>query len=69
MMQVKHHGRSVISAQTVIQNYLNEAKIGRKQSHQNLAIFPLLSGYAVGLEYITLEEALSEGLIEVMETN
>ena len=56
-----------MSVQAVIQNYLNEAKIGRKQSHRNLAMFPLLSSYAVGLEYITLDEALSEGLIEVME--
>jgi hypothetical protein len=59
--------RSVIFVQTVIQNYLNEAKIGRKQSHRNLAIYPLLSSYAVELEYITLDEALSEGLIEVLE--
>ena len=53
--------------QTVIQNYLNEAKIGRKQSHRNLAIYPLLSSYTVWLEYITLDEALSRGLIEVSE--
>ena len=53
--------------QEVIQNYLNEAKIGRKQSHRNLAMYPLLSSYEVGLEYITLDEALSRGLIEVRE--
>jgi hypothetical protein len=55
--------------QTLIQDYLKEAKIGRKQSHQNLAIFPLLSSYAIGLDYITLDEALSEGLIEVVEVS
>jgi len=59
--------RGVIVVQKVIQNYLNEAKIGRRQSQRNLAMFPLLSSYAVGLEYITLDEALSEGLVEVME--
>ena len=53
--------------QAVIQNYLHEAKIGRKQSHRNLAMYPLLSSYEVGLEYITLDEALLEGLIEVVE--
>ena len=53
--------------QTVIQNYLDGAKIGRKQSHRNLAMYPLLSSYTVGLEYITLDEALSRGLIEVVE--
>jgi hypothetical protein len=55
--------------QTIIQNYLKEAKIGRKQSHQNLAIFPLLSSYANGLDYITLDEALIEELIEVVEVS
>lgn len=55
--------------QTIIQNYLKEAKIGRKQSHQNLAIFPLLSSYVNGLDYITLDEALTEGLIEVVEVS
>jgi hypothetical protein len=59
--------KGVISVQTVIQNYLNEAKVGRKQSHRNLAMYPLLSSYAVGLEYITLDEALSRSLIEVSE--
>ena len=53
--------------QTVIQTYLDEAKIGRKQSYRNLAVFPLLSGYAADFDYITLDEALTEDLIEVME--
>jgi hypothetical protein len=67
MVYPKHNERGVISLQTVIQTYLNEAKIGRKQSYRNLAVFPLLSGYAADWEYITLDEALTEDLIEVME--
>jgi hypothetical protein len=67
MVYPKHNERGVISLQTVIQTYLDEAKIGRKQSYRNLAVFPLLSGYAVDLDFITLDEALSEDLIEVME--
>lgn len=55
--------------QAVIQTYLDEAKIGRKQSYRNLAVFPLLSGYAADMGYITLDEALSEELIEVMEVD
>ncbi len=55
--------------QAIIQNYLKKGKIGRKQSHQNLAIFPLLSSYTNGLDYITLDEALTEGLIEVVEVS
>jgi len=45
--------------QTVIQGYLDKVKIGRKQSHRNLAIFPLLSGYTTALDYMTLDEALA----------
>jgi hypothetical protein len=59
--------RGLISVQAVIQNYLNEAKVGRKQSHRNLAIFPLLSSYEEGVEYITLDEPLSDVLISVVE--
>jgi hypothetical protein len=59
--------RGVISVKAVVQNYLNEAKVGRKQYHRNLAVYPLLSKYTVGLEYITLDEALAEGLIDVVE--
>ena len=44
--------------QTVIQGYLDKVKVGRKQSHRNLAIFPLLSGYTTALDYMTLDEAL-----------
>jgi len=67
MVYPKHNERGVISLQTVIQTYLDEAKIGRKQSYRNLALFPLLSGYAADFDYITLDEALTEDLIEVME--
>jgi hypothetical protein len=69
MVCPKHNERGVVSLQTVIRTYLDEAKIGRKQSHHNLAVFPLLSSYAIGLDYITLDEALSEGLIEVVEVS
>ena len=52
---------------TVIKNYLEQMKVGRKQSHKNLALYPLLSTYNVGLEYLLLDEALSENLIEIVE--
>ena len=50
-----------------IKIYLEQAKIGRKQSYKNLAIFPLLSTYSLSLNYLLLDEALSEGVIEVVE--
>jgi hypothetical protein len=52
---------------TVIKNYLEQMKVGRKQSYKNLALYPLLSTYNVGLEYLLLDEALSENLIEIVE--
>jgi hypothetical protein len=42
----------------VIKNYLAQTKVGRKQSHKNLALYPFLSTYSVGLEYLMLDEAL-----------
>jgi len=53
--------------QEVIKEYLEHIKIGRKQVYKNMALFPLLSDYSVGLEYILLDEALGAGLVEVTE--
>ena len=55
--------------QNIIIDYLEQAKIGRKQSFKNLSIFPLLSTYGLDLEYLLLDEALSEGAMEVVEVD
>jgi len=52
---------------TVIKNYLEQIKVGRKQSYKNLSLYPLLSAYSSGLEYVLLDEALTRGLMEVVE--
>ena len=57
----------VINMEETIKTYLAQAKIGRKQSYKNLALFPLLSTYSLDLDYLLLDEALSEGVIEVIE--
>jgi hypothetical protein len=54
---------------TIIKNYLEQAKIGRKQTYKNLTIFPLLSTYFLDLDYLLLDEALVGGLIEVVEVD
>jgi hypothetical protein len=51
----------------ILENYLGELKVGRKQAHKNMAVYPLLSSYNAGLEYLLLDEALTQGLIEVVE--
>jgi len=53
--------------ETIIKEYLEQVKIGRKQSFKNLAVYPLLSTYSVSLDYLTLDEALSGNVLEVGE--
>ena len=55
--------------QNIISEYLGQAKVGRKQSYKNLAIYPFLSTYSIALDYILLDEALKEALIEVVEVD
>ena len=52
---------------TIIGKYLEQLKVGRKQSYKNLAMYPLLSTYSLNLEYLLLDEALSQNLIEIVE--
>ena len=54
---------------TVIKGYLEQIKIGRRQSCKNLSLYPLLSTCSSGLEYLLLDEALSKNLIEVVEVD
>lgn len=53
----------------IIKKYLEQLKVGRKQSHKNLVLYPLLSTYSIGLEYMLLDEALKGDLIEVLEVD
>jgi len=55
--------------QKIIINYLEQAKIGRKQSFKNLSIFPLFSTSTTSLKYLILDEALTGELIEVIEVD
>lgn len=50
-----------------LKNYLDQIKIGGKQIYKNLAFFPILSNMVISLEYLTLDEALAGGLVEVTE--
>jgi hypothetical protein len=42
---------------------------GRKQSHQNMALFPLLAPDAGEPDYLVLEEALGQGAVEITEVS
>ena len=53
--------------ENIIKDYLEQLKVGRKQSYKNLALYPLLSTYSLDFEYLLLDEALNENLIEIVE--
>jgi hypothetical protein len=55
--------------QHIINEYIGGLKLGRKQSYKNLTVFALLSDYNADSDYLTLDEALSGNLIDVVEKN
>jgi hypothetical protein len=69
IIDAKYQKRGVMVMEQVVKEYLEQAKISRKQSYRNLAVFPLLSSYATAVDYITLDEALTEALIEAVEVD
>jgi len=52
-----------------IQTFLEKVKVGGKQSHLNMALFPLLASDAGEPDYFTLEEALNQAFAEVTEVS
>ena len=55
--------------QEMLNNYLGQVKIGRKQSHKNLDVFPLLLSNGGSLDYLLLDEALDEKSIDIIEAH
>jgi len=53
--------------QNIINEYIGGLKLGRKQSYKNLTVFALLSDYDADSDYLTLDDALSGNLIDVVE--
>ncbi len=50
-----------------IQEFITKVKIGGKQSHMNMVLYPLLMSDAGEPGYVVLEEALSKGMVEITE--
>ena len=50
-----------------IQSFLNATKLARKQSFKNLTMFPLLAPDGTKPDYLTLEQALDRGFVQVTE--
>ena len=53
--------------QNIINEYIGGLKLGRKQSYKNMTVFALLSDYNADCDYLTLDEALTGNLIDVVE--
>jgi len=53
--------------QNLIKQYIDGINVGDAQSYRNLAVFPIVSDYALDLDYLTLDEALDEDAIDVVE--
>jgi hypothetical protein len=52
-----------------IQTFLGTLKQGGKQSHLNMTLIPLLASDAGDPDYIILEEALNQGVVDVTEVS
>ncbi len=52
-----------------IQMFLDKVKLGGKQSHLNMTLFPLLAPDAGTPDYLILEEALGQGVVDVTEVS
>ena len=50
-----------------IQEFLGNVKVGGKQSHLNMALYPLLMSDSSEPGYMILEEALAVGAVEITE--
>ncbi|MBW1680718.1 MAG: hypothetical protein JRF59_08795 [Deltaproteobacteria bacterium] len=51
----------------IVRHYLEALEVGPRQAFRNLALFPLLSAATASLDYLLLEDALAQGLVEVLE--
>jgi len=52
-----------------IDELLAKIKLGGKQSHLNMALYPFLMPDTGDPDYLTLEEALAEGVVEITEVS
>jgi len=52
-----------------VKEFLNELKVGAKQSHNNMTLYCLLSAHEAAADFLTLEEALSGNLLMVTEVS
>lgn len=52
-----------------IKSFLDTVKVARKQSHENMTLFPLLAPQESDPDYFTLEDALAKDLVQITEVD
>ena len=50
-----------------LKEYLESLKVGRRISHENLILFPVMDGHSQTLSYLLLEDALAAGKLRIVE--
>jgi len=63
-----HHGEER-TMHNPVKEFLNELKVGAKQSHNNMTLYCLLSAHEAAADFLTLDEALSGNLLMVTEVS
>ena len=53
----------------IVKAYIDSVRLGQPQAHNNLCLFPLVSGHRDSLDYLSLDEALEGKLISVAEVS
>ena len=58
-----------VGAKKTIENTLSRIQIRAESSFGNMTIFPLLNGDSESADYLTLDEALGRGLVQITEVS
>lgn len=58
-----------VGTQKTIENALSRIQIGAESTFGNMTIFPLLNGDSGSADYLTLDEALGRGLVQITEVS
>ena len=58
-----------VGTQKTIKNALSRIQIGTESTFGNMTIFPLLNGDSGSADYLTLDEALGRGLVQITEVS
>jgi len=58
-----------VGTKKTIENALSRIQIGAESTFGNMTIFPLLNGDSGSADYLTLDEALGRGLVQITEVS